>query len=51
MKASVHTFMVAPAFLCANNQYDELYQAYLNKKFTILRVVKVDDPPKTDPMF
>ena len=32
-------------------EYDELYQAYLNKKFTILRVVKVDDPPKTDPMF
>lgn len=32
-------------------EYDELYKAYLNKRFTVLRVIEVDDPPKTDPMF
>lgn len=32
-------------------EYDELYKTYLNKKFTVLRVVKVDNLPKTEPMF
>lgn len=32
-------------------EYEDLYKAYLNKKFTILRVIEVEDPPQTEAMF